>query len=146
MTEILKDTHLKVGWVYTPASPVNFKVAHFVGAITASAGDVLDIRYQIEATNKRAWNIGVGRYICLGDRVNNVNDVGGVKLLPATVENCTPAMHHIVQTGSDLVVLENDIVDQYVKLIVYGLTTSYPTGTLSFEQGYGFLTVEVRRQ
>ena len=138
---IYKDTTLGVAWVYTDST---HKVGHSVGPITASAGDVLDIRWQFEATNHKTWPIGVGRYVCIGGPVSTVNDIGGDRVIPAVMDNVTPDEHHKVVTGSDLIVLDEDITDQYVKLVVYGATTSHLTDTLSFEQGYGFLTVEVR--
>lgn len=138
---ILKDYSVRIGWSYCDSV---HRLLHFVGPITARAGDVLDIRWQYEATNKNDFNVGLGRFVAIGCYPSTINDVSGDRVIPAVMDNVTPEMHHSVITGSDLVVLERDLVGEYVKLVVLAATSVQKNKTISYEPNYGFLTVEAR--
>lgn len=108
-----------------------------------SEGVVSDIRYQAEVTNPYSYNVGIGWYIKSWDYdcgpngcVNTRTDI----VTPPVSQNVTPAMHHMVISGSYLhrAKFPSGGTHRCYTLVMWAVS-SHGGGSILVEQGYGYL-------
>jgi hypothetical protein len=108
-----------------------------------SAGEVSDIRYQAEVTNPHPYNIGIGWYIQSWDYLVENGSSTFIRtdiVTPPVSQNVTPAMHHMVISGSYLhrAQFPSGGNTRCYTLVMWAVS-SHGAGSVLVEQGYGYL-------
>jgi len=133
-----------------PVSATAQQVPVYTQCIPQPAGKTVDVRVQAEFTNDLGFNVGVGHTIEVKNYLgpNAIGrPVSTYTLIPATMTNVTPDMHHMVTINSGL---ENVRPDPSYRTKCYTLkvwaVSNHGNGALRIEPGYGHLTIALRAQ
>ena len=118
-------------------------IAFQVGPLSINSGQLVEVHFQAEVTNDKSYTVLGGRYVTLEQ---NSTNTGGYRLLVVPCyEEITPAQHHRAYTHSVLWQATTGYSNCYVTAVVFAISSSAGSSdTIPLEQGYGFLTVEVR--
>lgn len=115
-----------------------------------AAGVISDIRYQAEVTNPYSYNVGIGWYIKSWDYDCGPNGCAFIRtdiVTPPVSQNVTPAMHHMVISGSYLhrAQFPSGGNTRCYTLVMWAVSSN-GAGSILVEQGYGYLQFLPRAQ
>lgn len=118
---------------------VKQEVVYSVPIASITAGDVLRISAEMEATNNNQFNVMIGSSIVLADSPYAVQ---GTLIDAANSYNITPDMHHGVVVKCRNWKSKFDYQFKFVNLVAWGAADyAVASTTLKIEQNYGHIDV-----
>ncbi len=118
----------------------NRVVVMTVGPISAAAGALLDVRFQLIVSSEHRPPVMVGYDVRLSDAPG---ERPGHVVLPAVATNLDRARHHEILSGSRLHELHEPVEHVYVTLSLWAQRSQDLQGDITIEESGQFLQVRV---